>query len=145
MKVAEAHADARTKHYCGEQAVDIFPLGEDKEQAVGFEVDSIYLSRKSLAEILRRTEGVTDVLLRGRFGSSDDVRVEFKYRGQGYLVWEPFGDNSRYWIGPKNGNDSLPDMTALEESFRNYSPPFYLRLLGDLVTFRMFRRRFGRR
>lgn len=26
---------------------------------------------------------------------------EFEVEGQRFIVWEPFGDNSRYWVGPE--------------------------------------------
>jgi hypothetical protein len=32
--------------------------------------------------------------------SQNDVRLRFSYLGDDYEVYEPFGDNSRYWIGP---------------------------------------------
>lgn len=28
---------------------------------------------------------------------------EFEVDSEAFVAWEPFGDNSRYWIGPKDG------------------------------------------
>lgn len=106
-----------------------------------FQIENVYVSRRAVAQLLRKTEGVTDVSLRGRFGSADDTRVEFKYRGRDYIVWEPFGDNSRYWIGPKDPEEGAADIAGLESSFKRYHPPpFHRALLGDLLTLRVFRR-----
>lgn len=120
--------------------MEIFPLAKENERAAAFEVENVYVSRKSLVEILRQAKGVTNIELRGRFSSSDDIRVEFKYHDRNYIVMEPFGDNSRYWIGPKNPRESVPDITDLENSFKRYEPPFHRAVLGDLLTLRMFKR-----
>jgi len=31
----------------------------------------------------------------------EEVFCEFEIQGQIFIAWEPFGDNSRYWIGPE--------------------------------------------
>jgi hypothetical protein len=31
----------------------------------------------------------------------EDEFCEFEIKGQKFVALEPFGDNSRYWIGPK--------------------------------------------
>ncbi|MDE3043147.1 MAG: hypothetical protein KGJ82_21615 [Nitrospirota bacterium] len=49
---------------------------------------------------------------------------------------EPFGDNSRYWIGPKGGKDDVPaaaNIGKIKSAFERYKPPLSVKLLGDLV------------
>ncbi|NYE29637.1 hypothetical protein HDE78_002603 [Rhodanobacter sp. K2T2] len=118
----------------------IFPTGEKDGRAIAFEIENVYVSRKAISQLLKQADGVSNVKLGGHFSSSNDIRIEFQYLGCDYMVWEPFGDNSRYWIGPKNPEESVADAKGLEDIFKSYHPPFYRSLLGDLLTLRIFRR-----
>jgi hypothetical protein len=64
------------------------------------------------------------------------VHVTFKYLGLDYIVWEPFGDNSRYWIGPaqEDAQSSNTDVAPLANAFRDYQPPILVKMFGDLIT-----------
>jgi len=120
--------------------METFPVSKEGGRQTAFQIDNVYVSRRAVARLLGKLSGVTDVHPRGRFGSSDEVRVEFKYLGRDYLVWEPFGDNSRYWIGPKNPENGAVDIAGLESAFKQYRAPFHRALLGDLLTLRLFKR-----
>ena len=48
-----------------------------------------------------------------------DDRFLFAYRGRSCVVNEPFGDNSRYWIGPTESEPPL-DMRPIQEAFASY-------------------------
>ena len=51
------------------------------------------------------------------------------------MVWEPWRDNSRYWIGPQRETaDDVPDTTHLEMAFRRHQPPALRRLAGYLLS-----------
>jgi len=53
-----------------------------------------------------------------------------------FHVWEPYGDNSRYWIGP-NERLVLRDpiqLREIEEAVRQYRPPALVKIFGDLVS-----------
>ena len=110
-----------------------------------FEIDNLGVTRAGCARLLRQIPGVTDVqpitlrrLLR------TDQRVTFKCLGQDFEVMEPFGDNSRYWIGPVNPSDGQPDITAIEDAFKR-SESFAVSLFLDVLTLRPLRRRWLRR
>jgi len=45
---------------------------------------------------------------------------EFEVGGQKFIVWEPFGDNSRYWIGPEPPH-WCELMALVREFFRRYT------------------------
>lgn len=126
--------------------MDTYPIVDPKKGArpFAFEIENAYVSRRTVARLLRELDGVTDVGLGGRFGSSNDVRVEFKYRNRDYVVLEPFGDNSRYWIGPKDAAESGADIGEVESLFKSYRPPFHRALIGDIVSFRLLRRLAGK-
>jgi hypothetical protein len=114
-----------------------YPIIQDGPDPFAFEIDHVYLSRRTIMRLLTAVEGVTEVHLGGRFGSSDDIRIEFKCQGHDYIVMEPFGDNSRYWIGPKGGKDDVPaaaNIGKIKSAFESYKPPLPIKIIGDLVS-----------
>lgn len=128
-------------------AMKTYPIFNDKGvRAPIFEIDNIYISPGSVARLLVSAPGVTDVKRRKLFTKFRDIHVEFKYLGRSYIVLEPFGDNSRYWIGPADmvkGMEDVPaldqpdDILKLEEVFKRYQS-----VVGDLLTFRFITRFF---
>jgi len=124
-----------------------YPIAKEDAPLFAFEIDHVYLSRRAIVRLLNTVEGVTEVQLGGRFGSSDDIRIEFKCHGHDYVVMEPFGDNSRYWIGPGGGKDDVAaaaNIGRIQSAFEGYKPPLVVKLLGDLVSLNfkgLFRRR----
>jgi hypothetical protein len=76
----------------------------DKEGRVfAFEVNNVFLSRRRLCKLVR---AIPEVVIHKAPGfrsyfKGDEEFCEFEIRGQKFVAWEPFGDNSRYWIGPK--------------------------------------------
>lgn len=48
-------------------------------------------------------------------------RVTFKFHGMSAVVYEPWGDNSRYWVGLESPDES-PEIhiTPLHEAFKNH-------------------------
>lgn len=105
-------------------------------RSFAFEVENVYIAPTTVAYLLAEVDGVSDVKPRKMFLNSSDLYVEFQYRGQPYIVWEPYGDSSRYWIGPKDEMNDVGDITAIEEVFKSYRPSFFRMLLGDILTFR---------
>jgi hypothetical protein len=68
-----------------------------------------------MRRILESVSGVTE-FKRHWF---NEERYTFTYLGVPCVVWEPWGDNSRYWIGPRPKDDSI-DMAKINEAFRQY-------------------------
>jgi hypothetical protein len=118
-----------------------FPaVSEPDGRLRAFEVENAYIGPSAVAQVLRLTEGVTEVDRRRLFSRDSEVHVKFKYRGQPCIVWEPYGDNSRYWIGPESTDVFAGDMTSVEKAFAHYRPPLHRTLVGDLLTLRFVRR-----
>ena len=86
--------------------------------------------------MLTTIEGVTDVKVCSLlfFNAPEDVHVKFKYRNKNMIVWEPYGDNSRYWIGTEQENDVI-DIARLELAFEKYQLPITCKIFGDIITF----------
>ena len=120
------------------QPMKTFEIHSDDEgYFVAFEIENAYVRPKTVAEILTSVDGVTDMAVGKSSGESRDIRVTFNYLGIEYIVWEPYGDNSRYWIGPKQTDGQMldTDIAPLANAFREYQPPFLVKVVGDLVTF----------
>lgn len=106
---------------------------------IAFEVESIYLGISVITRLLQRCDFVTDVKRRRLFSSDSDVHIRFKYRGQSCVVWEPYGDSSRYWVGAEAPDAFTSNLREVREAFDNYSPPMHRSLIGDLLSLRFFK------
>src|SRR3954466_3461405 len=104
-----------------------------------FQVETVYISPRALVDVLSRTENVTNVK-RGKAipGETSDVVARFEYLGRPFMVWEPFADSGRYWIGPADMVEGEPDVapsdtTALRLEFERYRPHIVRAIVGNLV------------
>lgn len=109
-------------------------------RAYAFEVENIYLSVATAARLLAEVEGVVDVKRRRALSRSSDVHMVFKYCGRPYMIWEPYGDSSRYWVGPQENAGGAGDIAALEAVFKRYRPPLHRALLGEVLSLRWIAR-----
>ena len=83
----------------------------------GFEITSAWVTFSPLFRILRSVPGVSDV----RRNRRKDDRVLFNYYGKPGVVHEPWGDNSRYWVGLENPDGSPDvDIGPIHDAFRRY-------------------------
>ena len=65
----------------------------------GFRVSNLFLSRHGIPKIVSRIPGAQIVRKQKRFRfSGPDDFCEFIVDGKKFLVIEPFGDNSEFWI-----------------------------------------------
>lgn len=117
---------------------------KDGTRTFAFEIENIYIPPSTAARLLSKVEGVSNVELRKIFSKWQEVHVKFRYRGQPYMVWEPFGDSSRYWVGPMEEANDADDINPLELAFNHYRPPCYRSLLGDFLTLRFVTRFLGK-
>ncbi len=94
-----------------------YPIYSNNRQLIGFEITSAWFRFGPLLRILRSIDGVTDV---SRQWFNDD-RVRFKFHGRDAVVNEPWGDNSRYWVGLENPDENQDiDISPIHEAFRKY-------------------------
>ncbi|MDH3623485.1 MAG: hypothetical protein OEQ49_06390 [Myxococcales bacterium] len=100
-----------------------YPIIDDVGSLRGFEI-AVPLSYRPIYRALRSVEGVTDVK---RTWFNED-RMKFKFNGEPFIVWEPYGDNSRYWIGPADP-PSEQDISPIHEAFERYRYSAMLRLV----------------
>jgi hypothetical protein len=98
------------------------PIWRDDGSMLAFEVTSAWISFRPLFKILRSIDGVTDV----RRNYFNEDRLTFLFRGLPFVVHEPWGDNSRYWIGPKEPESCSTDVTPINQAFGEYKGPLAL-------------------
>ena len=80
----------------------IYDLKDASGRAFAFEVSNLLLTRRRACEIVRGIPSATIIAeARFQFPSREDVFCQFEVGGQRFKIWEPFGDNSRYWVGPE--------------------------------------------
>jgi len=111
--------------------VKTFTLNENER--LSFEIENIYISVRKMAKVLASVPGVENIQIPRLFRSSDDIRLSFKIHGHDYMVVEPFGDSSRYWIVPRNPEDKSADISTVRAAFDTYLPPLPLRVIGSLL------------
>jgi len=116
--------------------MNTYPLRDQAGQMFAFEIESVYIGIKKVAMLLCSVPGVTDLRVRKLFGSDRDIHIEFTYLGKSFIVWEPYADSSRYWIGPREESQEHIDVNALETALHQYRPLFVTKVLGDLVSFK---------
>ena len=125
--------------------METYPIidGKKVDSTFAFEIENAYVSPGTIAKLLAEVDGVTDVCKRKPFIGSSDIHIEFNYLNQAYIVWEPWGDSSRYWIGPKKSEEVVIDIGKLEAALKNYHPTLLRSLIGDLLNLRIFKRLVG--
>lgn len=135
IQAAEVAATAILK----ELLMKTYPVKDESGVQIAFEIENIYVNYGSIAELLRGLSGVKKISTRKLFSNSE-YRVEFEYNGVDCVVWEPFGDNSRYWIGPRNPENEKIDIQKVQALFDSYSPNFLRKFVGDMLSCNFIRK-----
>jgi hypothetical protein len=96
-----------------------YPENRDDGSLWGFEIPNTWIWIGSIERLLRSVPGASNI----RRVKGDDRRIVFDLHEEKCVVMEPFGDNSRYWIGPEEPKSSTLDLGALREAFARYQSP----------------------
>lgn len=102
----------------------VFDLLDDQGRVFAFEVPNSLLTRGLAARIAQRVPGVTVVRpVRRPFsaGEDPDEFFEFQINLTTFVIWEPWGDSSRFWIGSQPPGPSH-ELDQLRSAFVNFSP-----------------------
>lgn len=98
-----------------------FPIKDEDGTVFAFEIDAPLLGWR-LARRLRAAPGVSDVRPRRWWVGSPDVHIRFRYRGREYVVVEPHGDSSRWWVGPDGEKAPHMPLDELERAIARREP-----------------------
>jgi len=111
-----------------------YPLRDANGFEFGFEIENAYIGLRTIAKLLSTITGVTNISKRRLFEYSKSDLITFNYLGQHFLVSEPYGDNSRYWICPKDISKDRIEVTGIKTVFSVYQPSWLVKLIGDTIT-----------
>ncbi len=107
-------------------------LEDDEGRMYAFEIDNAYISLRTVIRLLRLCDGVEITATRRTF-SRDEIHVKFKYEGVDMIVWEPYGDNSKYWVGPEHADECV-SVSNLFSVFEQCKVPTWKGVVGDIVS-----------
>lgn len=93
----------------------IYPLSSAEGVPHAFEVDNLLLTRGQACKIAESIPGAV-IIKRSRLFRDTDDFCEFKIGDDVFVIEEPFGDNSRYWVGPKDAKPS-PSLEVVRNAF----------------------------
>lgn len=116
---ADRWFDSGNLHRRGLPRLRTFPITDDTGIVFAFEIHAEFLCWP-LARRLGRIPGVSEVRPRKwwtRF--REEVHIRFKYQNREYIVWEPYGDNSRWWIGPDDDTGPRIPIDDLERAIKH--------------------------
>lgn len=113
-----------------------YPIRNPAGVMFAVEVENAYVTPSAIGDVIRDVDGVSSVEIRKLFSRKSVTHGSFRFRGGEYMINEPFGDNSRYWIGPRKSESSDTDISMVEEKLRLFRPSRVAKALGDLVTLR---------
>jgi len=78
----------------------VHDLKDTDGRVYAFEVNNGLLSRKRALKVVSAIQGVKVLRAPANYDSNEEF-AEFEIEGVLFKIWEPFGDNSRYWVGPE--------------------------------------------
>lgn len=106
------------------------PNYSEDGELMSFEISTLVAASRALPRILAAVEGVTEIARPRGGGPHRDVRCEFLLEGIEFQIIEPFGDNSRYLVGPKDPNRRASELVRrLERAFSEHHS-----MLGNALT-----------
>ena len=83
-------------------AMKVYDIRDPQDRIFAFEIENLGVGRRGVCRIVERIPGAK-VTRRPKFLSwfREAEFCEFTVDGESFAAEEPWGDNSRYWIGPK--------------------------------------------
>jgi hypothetical protein len=113
--------------------VIVYDIKDPQGRVFAFEVENSALGRRGVCKVVARLPGCR-LVKRPRFLSwvRESEFCQFEIEDTTFVVEEPFGDNSRYWIGSKPPR-WVPQIAAVRQAFIDKSTvSFWVR--GGIVA-----------
>ncbi|BBM00126.1 hypothetical protein [Microbulbifer sp. GL-2] len=94
----------------------MYPTYIENNRLYSFEIENLFCGRRKATRIVEGIQGVTITKRPKRWFSwfREDIFCEFELDGVKFQIDEPFGENSRYWIGSLQKENSKPIEIVLE-------------------------------
>jgi len=110
------------------------PIFKNQGVVFAFEIENAYIGFRRAGSVLEKVNNVSDITVRRPFSSSSEIHVEFRFKEKAFVVMDPYGDSSRYWIGTRDEAYEPLDVSELRAAFNAYVPPLFHKTLGDILT-----------
>ena len=113
--------------------METYELLDEDGRLFAFEVNNAGLGRNGVCRVVETIPGA-QVIRRPKFLSwfREEVFCEFLVDGKTFVAWEPFGDNSRYWIGPEP-TEPLTQIRSVRDAFDAHQESRLFRRVGFVV------------
>jgi hypothetical protein len=100
-----------------------------------FEVENTLLGRKRACRLAESIPGASIVRRSRLFRDTDDF-CEFTLGGETFVIEEPWGDNSRYWVGTKDEprTNSLLAVRQAFECHKTWETPLRIAIMASLLV-----------
>jgi hypothetical protein len=98
----------------------IYELKDTDGRVFAFEIDNLWLDRASAAAVVLSIPDARVRVLHASWWGPDEF-CRFEVAGHEFTIWEPWGDNSRYWIGPDPPEYS-EHIGAVRAAFERHTP-----------------------
>lgn len=100
----------------------IYDLIDVANRVFAFEVDNTFPGRRGPRRVVARIPGVHIVRAPNGTGANEEEEFcEFELAGEVFVIEEPFGDSSRYWIGAKPPR-WVPQIAVVRDAFSRAGP-----------------------
>lgn len=110
-----------------------YELLDESGRLCAFEVSVLETGRRGVRRIVESIPSAK-LIRRPKLFSwfREDEFCEFEVDGEKFVAWEPYGDNSRYWIGPDPAR-WLPQTQRVRDSFDAVGVSRLIRWLGFIL------------
>lgn len=112
----------------------VFDILDEQGRLLAFEIENEGLGRRRASVVLFSVPGSRQV--RGPKALSwlrEDSFCEAELQGVRFLIEEPFGDNSRYWVGP-TPPQVVPATALVRSAFESARTPALWRQVALIVV-----------
>ena len=98
----------------------VFPLINENGKLHAFEIENWKCSRKRATKIVNKIAGVKVIRKPKLFSwSKEEIFCVFELNGIQFQIDEPYGDNSRYWIGKKEEGGWCKEIDTIQQAFQS--------------------------
>ena len=110
-----------------------YELLDEEGRFFAFEVGNSGLGRKGVCRVVETIPGAK-IVRRPKFLSwfREEEFCEFDVDGKTFIAWEPYGDSSRYWIGPEP-IEPLPQTQRVRAAFEAFGQSRLFRWVGFVL------------
>ncbi len=110
-----------------------YDLLDEGGRLFAFEVSVLETDRRGICRVVQSIPGANLIRKPKLFSwFREEEFCEFEVDGEKFVAWEPYGDNSRYWIGPDPAR-WLPQTQRVRDSFAAVGASRLFRWLGFVL------------